>query len=162
MIIGTRKLAAALGGAVVVGAVLIYVIWSQQKPETGIALAPDDGSLVAIGKDLYFQECAACHGPDLEGQENWQERLSNGRLPAPPHDASGHTWHHPDQLLFELTKYGPAVLIGNGYESDMPAYQGKLSDKEIVAVLSFIKSRWPARIKERHNQINARDRESDK
>jgi mono/diheme cytochrome c family protein len=145
MIIGTRKLAAALGGAVVVGAVLIYVIWSQQKPETGIALAPDDGSLVAIGEDLYIQECAACHGPDLEGQENWQERLSNGRLPAPPQ-----------------TKYGPAALIGNGYESDMPAYEGKLSDKEIVAVLSFIKSRWPVRIKDRHDQIDARHRASSK
>jgi hypothetical protein len=48
----------------------------------------------------------ALPGANLEGQPNWKERQANGRLPAPPHDASGHTWHHPDAQLFGITKQG--------------------------------------------------------
>ena len=42
------------------------------------------------------------------------------------------------------------------YESNMPAYEGVLSDEEIRAVLSYIKSRWPADVRERHDAINER------
>lgn len=47
--------------------------------------------LVALGEVLYQQQCAACHGPDLEGQPNWRLRNDDGTLPAPPHDITGHT-----------------------------------------------------------------------
>ena len=67
---------------------------------------------------LYQQYCASCHGVDLEGQPNWRQRDENGFLPAPPHDASGHTWHHPDQLLFDVTKYGTTAFVGSGYKSN--------------------------------------------
>ncbi len=122
----------------------------------GHALAPDDPAVVATGQRVYAAECASCHGAELEGQPNWRERKADGRLPAPPHDASGHTWHHPDAQLIALTKYGPAAMAGGGYESDMPAYQDQLSDEEIVAVLSYIKSRWPADIRARHDALNQR------
>ena len=70
--------------------------------------------LLAEGAQLYAQHCASCHGSQLEGQPNWRERLPNGRLPAPPHDDSGHTWHHPDHVLFAITNtlsLGVAVLL---------------------------------------------------
>jgi hypothetical protein len=70
---------------------------------------------------------------------------SSGRLPAPPHDASGHTWHHPDGVLFRIVKEGTAAVVGQGYESDMPAFAGVLSDQQIHDVLAFIKSTWPKR-----------------
>ena len=100
---------------------------------------------VALGHQLYAEHCASCHGASLEGQPHWKERLPNGRLPAPPHDASGHTWHHPDGMLFRIVKYGPAAIVGGNYESDMPAFEGVLADGEIRAVLGFIKSSWPER-----------------
>lgn len=106
-----------------------------------------DAKQVAAGRAIYAQHCASCHGGNLEGQPNWRQRLPNGRLPAPPHDASGHTWHHPDALLFAITKHGlvpphaPA-----GYASDMPAFAGVLSDEEIRAVLAYIQSRWPKQV----------------
>ena len=115
---------------------------------------------MAQGAAVYARECAACHGERLEGQENWRQRRADGRLPAPPHDASGHTWHHPDQQLFALTKFGPAALVGEGYESDMPGYEEILSDEEIVAVLSYIKSTWPPDVRETHDEINRRNRQS--
>jgi len=99
---------------------------------------------VAHGKVLYNQHCAGCHGENLKGQPNWKERNEQGRLPAPPHDETGHTWHHADQLLFELTKFGmvPPNVPGI-YESDMPAFKDILTDDQIWAVLNYIKSRWP-------------------
>lgn len=113
---------------------------------------------VAVGAGIYERHCASCHGANLEGQPNWRERLANGRLPAPPHDASGHTWHHADQVLFDLVKQGVAAYAGAGYESDMPAYAVRLSDDEIRAVLAFIKSRWPAPIRDKQAQIDAAHR----
>jgi mono/diheme cytochrome c family protein len=118
---------------------------------------PADAALVARGAAVYAQHCAICHGARLEGQPNWRERLPNGRLPAPPHDASGHTWHHPDAQLFTLTKEGPAALLP-GYESDMPGFRGVLTDGEIWAVLAYIKSTWPEAIRARQAGIEARKR----
>lgn len=104
---------------------------------------PVDAAKVALGERLYVQHCAACHGTKLEGQPNWRSRLPNGRLPAPPHDESGHTWHHPDQMLFEITKHGVAwPYAPKDYQSDMPGFAGTLSDDEIWAVLAYIKSHW--------------------
>ncbi len=102
---------------------------------------------VALGEKIYAQHCAACHGAKLEGQPNWRERLPSGRMPAPPHDESGHTWHHTDEVLFGITKEGlvPGKYAPPGYQSDMPAFGGTLSDAEIRAVLAFIYSHWKSR-----------------
>jgi mono/diheme cytochrome c family protein len=98
---------------------------------------------LALGEKLYAQQCASCHGARLEGQPDWRKRLPNGRFPAPPHDESGHTWHHPDEVLFGITKHGLVPPYAPaGYESDMPAFGGKLSDPEIRAVLAYIESHW--------------------
>ena len=63
------------------------------------------------GALIYQARCASCHGVHLEGQANWRERGADGRLPAPPHDASGHTWHHPDDVLIRITKEGVAKAV---------------------------------------------------
>ena len=102
--------------------------------------------LVALGDILYQQHCASCHGAELEGQPNWKIRDENGFLPAPPHDETGHTWHHPDEQLFEITKIGTEAFVGRGYRSNMIGFGDQLDDSEIWAVLAYIKSRWPARI----------------
>jgi len=107
----------------------------------GYFLATGSGSVDA-GRALYADNCASCHGVNLEGQPDWKVRLPSGRLPAPPHDETGHTWHHSDRQLFALVKFGPAAL-SPGYDSDMPAYEGVLTDAEIGAVLAYIRSTWP-------------------
>jgi mono/diheme cytochrome c family protein len=104
----------------------------------------EEAARIALGRSLYTAHCASCHGANLEGQPDWQETLPNGRLPAPPHDASGHTWHHADDELFAITKHGMAALVP-GHASDIPAFAGVLSDEEIRAVLAFIRSTWPER-----------------
>ena len=120
-----------------------------------MVLRPDDASMLAQGQRVYVAHCAACHGAQLEGQPNWRERGPDGRLPAPPHDASGHTWHHPDEVLIRITREGVAQVAQlKDYVSAMPVYEGVLSDEEIVAVLSWIKSQWPADIRSRHDELN--------
>ena len=116
-------------------------------------IAPDDPAQVARGAVLYQAQCARCHGAQLEGEPNWQIRKPNGELPAPPHDASGHSWHHPDSYLFAVTKHGLAPFVPPDYKSGMPSFVGVLSDDEIRAVLAFIESRWPPDIRARQAAI---------
>ena len=111
---------------------------------------------ITLGRQVYAQNCASCHGAELQGQPDWRRRLSNGRMPAPPHDESGHTWHHSDQDLFDITKLGVGGIVA-GYESDMPAFEDILSDEEIAAVLAFIKSTWPERQRESQARVTGKD-----
>ena len=109
----------------------------------GCAERPD----LELGQKIYAEHCAACHGTKLEGQPDWRSRLANGRMPAPPHDDSGHTWHHPDAVLFGITKHGLVPPYAPaGYQSDMPAFGGVLTDREIRAVLAYIATQWSSEV----------------
>ena len=115
-----------------------------------------DAGRVAEGAPLYAEHCAACHGANLEGEPDWQIAGPDGLLPAPPHDETGHTWHHQDELLFRITKHGSADVAGPDYQSNMMGFGDVLSDREILSVLAFIKSTWPDRMIEHHNRVNGR------
>jgi len=124
-----------------------------------MVLRPNDARLTAHGAKIYAEQCASCHGANLEGQSDWRKRGPDGLLRAPPHDISGHTWHHPDEVLIRITRDGVAAAIGNpNYRTAMPVYRDVLSNAEIVAVLSWIKSQWPAAVRSKHDQINAQAR----
>ncbi|OUS06260.1 hypothetical protein A9Q96_09760 [Rhodobacterales bacterium 52_120_T64] len=118
------------------------------------------------GSKLYSQNCASCHGVNLEGQPNWRERKSDGSLPAPPHNEDGHTWHHSDQLLFDYTKLGGSAALAlsgvTGFNSGMPAFAEVLSDSEIISVLEFIKSTWPERAKISQQERSKAEEEASK
>lgn len=130
------------------------VLYFMNAEHPGPLLHPGDPFIVARGKDVYAAACASCHGADLQGQPNWQDRAPDGLLPAPPHDETGHTWHHADAVLFEITKFGVQRFAGADYKSAMPAFEGRLPDDDILAVLSFIKSRWPPDVRQRQDTIN--------
>ena len=119
-----------------------------------IELRPNDPVYVKMGEKVYLEQCASCHGVNLEGQVGWQDTMVDGMRLAPPHDKSGHTWHHPDEMLFNLTKYGFKAMINDDYKVSMPVYDGILSDEEIIATLSYIKSKWPDEVIEIHDKIN--------
>mgnify|MGYP000321359662 CR=1 FL=1 len=128
-----------------------FLYFGFQQPDARIPYK--DEQAVAKGKTIYFAECASCHGASLEGQVNWKQRDPNGYLPAPPHDVSGHTWHHDDQLLFKLTKYGVKSIAGKDYKSNMPAFETELTDEQIWNVLAYIKSEWPEDLAQRHTDM---------
>ncbi len=125
--------------ALVLAVLAIVVAWAYGK-------APD----LRRGVALYAQHCASCHGARLEGQPDWQKAGADGVLPAPPHDETGHTWHHDDAMLTDyIRRGGQAVLddMGVAMTSGMPGFDAVLSDGDIAAILAFIKSQWPSRIR---------------
>jgi len=118
---------------------------------TGLAAGAPLASDPEPGRRLYLDHCAACHGVDLEGAPDWRRPGPDGRLPAPPHDETGHTWHHGDAMLFDYVRRGgQAVLddLGVRYDSGMPAFGELLSDAEIEAILAYIRSTWPQRVRD--------------
>jgi len=141
-------------GIPALGALVVTFLWLAPTQSGELALHLDEET-VALGQSLYLENCAACHGANLEGQADWQSRDADGYLPAPPHDETGHTWHHPTEQLFAITKLGTEAIVGGGYKSNMAAFGDVLSDGEIYAILAYIKSTWPERIIERHNQMDA-------
>jgi S-disulfanyl-L-cysteine oxidoreductase SoxD len=144
---------AAAAAGLALAAAALYI----GRPGSGLAyIDPSDQALVARGKPIYATHCAACHGAGMEGQPNWRVRRPDGRLPAPPHDATGHTWHHPDTVLVDIVRHGlvPGRTAPEGYESDMPAYERVLSDADVLAVLAYIKSGWPAHALEAQKEVS--------
>lgn len=101
---------------------------------------PDFAVLVHGGK-LYQKNCARCHGPLAQGRPHWNKADANGKYPPPPLNGTGHTWHHPTNVLKQIIKDGTGKFGGN-----MPAWNGKLSDEEINAILEWIKAQWPDNI----------------
>ncbi len=162
-----RRLATTLRkliGFIVIGivaAIALGVGVAFWRDGTEIVVGADslNAEQLALGAMVYTENCASCHGVDLEGQPNWQIPLPTGGFPAPPHDETGHTWHHPDEMLFRYTKLGASEALDlDIFETNMPAFRDTLSDKEIWASLAFIKSRWPETIRERQEQINQRNK----
>ena len=144
----------SIAGVAAAGLALVLA-WPRLGGE--VADGGASATAISLGKTHYAKHCASCHGAKLEGQPDWKRQLSSGRMPAPPHDASGHTWHHPDGVLFRIIKEGPAAVVGDGYQSDMPGFGNILTDEDIRAVLSFIKSRWPERERAYQAEMSRRE-----
>lgn len=129
-----------------VGSAALFFLW--RTPAAGGPVVINDTAIppvptlnsdrVAQGAALYAQNCAGCHGANLEGAPDWKRSLADGSLPPPPHDSSGHTWHHPDSLLIDIIANGgdPA------YNSKMPAFNDKLTEDEMAMILDFVKCKW--------------------
>jgi len=150
IVIAAAALAVGLGA-------LIW--WDAQVRTAQHSAVPDldAAERVTAGRPIYDLHCAACHGVRLEGQSDWRDRLPSGRLPAPPHDDSGHTWHHPLEVLFAITKHGLVPPYApQGYQSDMPAFADRLSDEDIWNVLAYIRSRWSDRVRSTHDELQRR------
>ena len=129
----------------------LFLYFNQNQE---FSLLYSDKEIVNIGKSIYLKNCASCHGKNLEGQKNWQIRQNDGYLLAPPHDKTGHTWHHSDYYLFMVTKLGIEEIIKKIYPNNMPIYKDLLNDKEIISVLSYIKSTWPEEIRIMQDKLN--------
>ena len=99
----------------------------------------------ATGANLYVAHCQSCHG----------DRDGNGTTTgAPAHDHGGHTWHHPDAQLKDWIMNGK---LGFG---QMPAFQDKLSESEVDAILSYIKTWWEEWQRESQEDISQRYQEA--
>lgn len=158
----SRGLYVVIVAALLIAAAISAHLWASSGNAQASTswIAPSTGEVRKRGKQLYDQFCASCHGVNLQGQFNWRQRLPNGRLPAPPHDVSGHTWHHPDWQLRSMIKDGfvPGVTAPEGYQSDMPAFGSVLTDEQIDLIIGYIKSSWPEQALDAQKTISLKPR----
>ncbi len=146
---------------VVLISVLVLKDWTITRATAQTNKIPQSSDLVE-GQRLYQTNCASCHGDDLEGQPEWRSPGADGILPAPPHDETGHTWHHTDTALFDYTKLGgKAALARQGvkFASGMPGFGDQLSDAQIGEILAYIKSTWPDQQRMVQAERSAADRQ---
>ena len=136
---------------IIISVVIPSLLISCGGSETGTI----NTSQLAEGKILYEANCASCHGINGEGEENWQSPNDDGTLRAPPHDSTGHTWHHPDQLLLQITSKG-----GKGLNSRMPAFEDQLTEEEIKLTLEYIKTFWEPEHRESQADVTERMEEA--
>jgi len=143
-----------MAGVIALAVGVAALVSAPEEEATTVAPARE---LLALGQQVYAGECAACHGADLEGARDWRQRNPDGTLPPPPHDDSGHTWHHPDAYLFAYTKYGGQAVMdrmGIAGRSAMPAFGARLSDAEIAAVLAYIRAQWSPKARLYQQRLN--------
>ncbi|MDH5747851.1 MAG: cytochrome c [Rhodospirillales bacterium] len=150
-----RALMIGLAGAIlVIGGYAAFALYGEGVPSPE-EQAQAEVRMAAKGKQIYADNCASCHGDKLQGEAvDWKQKKPDGTLFAPPHDATGHTWHHPDGILFKITKNGGQAAAPPGFKSNMPPFGEILSDDEIRAVLTFIKQSWPPEIRERQTRMS--------
>ena len=145
-----RSIAAALAVTIIGGWAAAHL-----APSASMHVADaNDVETVRHGKQIYAGHCASCHGRYLQGQPLWQLADHYAGRRAPAHDETGHTLQHPDEDLFEMTKYGRFANAPPRYRSYMPAYAHHLSDRDILAVLAYIKARWPLGVRVAQTLLN--------
>jgi mono/diheme cytochrome c family protein len=103
---------------------------------------PLDPNEMTSGRVVYDQHCASCHGANAEGAPDWQQRDEHGELPAPPHNAQGHTWRHSDGELYEMVSKGWRDPFNKTERLTMPGFGKLLTAQQIREVITYLKTLW--------------------
>jgi mono/diheme cytochrome c family protein len=135
------------------------VLWVASLLATA-ACGQADEAVTRLGAQVYRAQCAPCHGDAMQGGVDWKRPGADGRLPPPPHDSTGHTWHHADGLLFRIVAGGTAVALGDTAHASrygMPAFETRLTPEEIRAVLAYLKTTWTPEQRTRQAEASRKD-----
>jgi high-affinity iron transporter len=100
-----------------------------------VGVAPARGADRAVGRRVFVDRCAACHGDQGFGDGP----AANAIEPRP------RNFHDPEFWRGRTPEALRAVVAhGKGPASMMPAFEGVLSDAEIDAVVDYLQSFRPA------------------
>lgn len=99
------------------------------------------GDQLTLGKQVFADNCAVCHGNKAESIPDWQQSQADGSYPAPPLNGSAHAWHHSLAVLMRTIDEGGIALGGR-----MPGFKDKLSDAEKIAAIAYFQSYWDERV----------------
>lgn len=122
--------------------VLMIGLANQVGNASAADALPLDPDQTRTGRAVYEQYCASCHGTNAEGAPNWQDRDEHGELPAPPHNAQGHTWRHSDAELYGMVSKGWRDPFNKTKRLTMPAFGDVLSPEQTRDVITYLKTLW--------------------
>lgn len=100
-----------------------------------------DEAQLALGKQVFDDNCSVCHGDNAQGAKDWHQRNPDGSFPPPPLNGTGHAWHHSLDVLYDVIANGSQPGQGN-----MPAWKDKLSQEQIEATIMWFQSLWPDQV----------------
>lgn len=104
-----------------------------------------------IGKKLYADRCASCHGASAAGSPGWPEESLSGQTAAPAlNQDSDITWQ-PELKLHYVIRYDEAHASANG-----EGVAKELQEEELAAILAWIQSLWDEETYEQWNAMNQR------
>lgn len=92
---------------------------------------------VALGEQVYEENCLGCHFERATGTSNWKKTLEDGSYPPPPLNGSAHAWHHSVEVLLTVIQLG-----GKSFGGKMPPFTDVLSEEEQLAVIAYFQSFW--------------------
>ena len=115
-------------------------VMEPNEYEGWLAGAGTGQTLVASGEEIFVQRsCNTCHRPDtqsrapsLTGIFRRSVALKDGRKVT------------ADEGYLRESILNPAAKVVAGYDPVMPAFQGQLSEEEVLSLLHYIKSLAPA------------------
>ncbi|MDZ4770551.1 MAG: cytochrome c [Chloroflexota bacterium] len=136
----------------------IIAVRPTDAPERAAMIAAD--SNLQAAERIYNLRCAHCHGYAGEGQllstvPNTQQL---GLHTVPPHDATGHTWQHPSQLIRQVLLNGIQNPL-NHYP--MPPFEGVVTDEEIDQLIAYMALWWTDEQRVWQEQVTQRRTELD-
>jgi len=104
----------------------------------GLMLASPHGNVMGAqppdGKAIFLVNCAVCHQPTGEGGGPYPPLAGNPDVNAVDSAALIRTVLNG--------RAGPIAVNGVEYGGNMPSWRGQLSDDEIAAVLTYVRSAW--------------------
>ncbi len=104
-------------------------------PAPRSALPSTESSLlISLGKTVYDARCASCHGAQGEGKPPHWPPLANNQ--------SIEMQSAVNPIRMVLNGGYPPGTKGNPMPYGMPPFAGLLSDNEIAAVVSYIRTAW--------------------
>ncbi|PCI75383.1 MAG: cytochrome C oxidase Cbb3 [SAR86 cluster bacterium] len=121
----------------------------EEAPEPISVKRWSSAEQVVLGREVFTQNCAVCHGAEAQGTVgDWREKLDDGSFPPPPLNGSAHAWHHPQEILLRVIDYGGEAMGGK-----MPAFIDVLEQNEKLAAVAYFQSFWTDEIYQQWMQM---------
>lgn len=107
---------------------------SPPPPPSSTLPSTESSLLISLGKTVYDSHCASCHGARGEGKPpDWPPLAGNQSIEM-------ESAVNPIRMV--LNGGYPPATAGNPKPYGMPPFAGLLSDNEVAAVVSYIRTAW--------------------